>query len=83
MPVELPLVRDRTAMFALTWMPMHRIDERSPLYGGVGGIAGAAARGAEIFLAFTGLDETISQPIHARYRYKLDHWSTTPASSTC
>jgi inward rectifier potassium channel len=27
---------------------------------------------AEIFLAFTGLDETIGQSIHARYRYTLD-----------
>ncbi len=58
-PRELPLVRDRTALFALTWVPMHRIDERSP-------------ERAEIYLAFTGLDETIGQTIHARHRYGLD-----------
>jgi inward rectifier potassium channel len=72
MPVELPLVRDRTALFALSWMPMHRIDESSPFWGGRDAIARLAEARTEIFLAFTGIDETIGQQIHARYRYKLD-----------
>ncbi|MGD0674075.1 MAG: ion channel [Polyangiaceae bacterium] len=72
LPVELPLVRDRTALFALSWMPMHRIDENSPFWGGRSAIARLAEAGAELFLAFTGIDETIGQQIHARYRYKLD-----------
>jgi inward rectifier potassium channel len=70
MPIELPLVRDRTALFALSWMPMHRIDERSPFWGGSAAISRLRAEGAEIFLAFTGIDETLGQQIHARYRYK-------------
>ena len=28
--------------------------------------------GAEIFLTLTGLDETLAQTIHTRYRYQLD-----------
>jgi inward rectifier potassium channel len=72
MPVELPLVRDRTALFALTWVPMHRIDASSPLWGGPATAERLRAEGAEIFLAFTGIDETIGQSIHARYRYRLD-----------
>ena len=72
MPVELPLVRDRTALFALSWMPMHRIDASSPFYGGEAALERLRARETEIFLAFTGVDETIGQQIHARYRYKLD-----------
>ena len=71
-PVELPLVRDRNAVFALSWSPMHRIDERSPLWGGATALETLRAEGAEIFLTFTGLDETIGQAIHARHSYKLD-----------
>jgi inward rectifier potassium channel len=71
-PVDIPLVRDRTALFALTWIPMHRIDESSPLWGGAAALERLRAQRAEIFLAFTGLDETIGQPIHSRYRYGLD-----------
>jgi inward rectifier potassium channel len=71
-PVELPLVRDRTALFALTWVPMHRIDQSSPLWGGAAVLPKLRAQRAEIFLAFTGTDETIGQSIHSRYRYALD-----------
>jgi inward rectifier potassium channel len=71
-PRELPLVRDRTALFALTWTPMHRIDPQSPFWGGTAAVERLREQGAEIFLAFTGLDETIGQPVHARYRYKLE-----------
>lgn len=72
MPVELPLVRDRTALFVLSWMPMHRIDEHSPFWGGREALARLGEAGTEIFLAFTGLDETLGQQIHARHRYGLD-----------
>jgi len=71
-PRDLPLVRDRTALFALTWVPMHRIDERSLFWGGVTALEKLREQSAEIYLAFTGLDETIGQPIHARHRYRLD-----------
>ena len=71
-PVELSLVRDRTAMFALTWMPMHRIDRSSPLHGAPATLGLLREQKAEIYLTFTGLDETMSQPIHARHRYRLD-----------
>jgi inward rectifier potassium channel len=71
-PRELPLVRDRTALFALTWVPMHRIDEQSPFWGGAAGLERLREQRAEIYLAFMGLDETIGQPIHARHMYRLD-----------
>jgi inward rectifier potassium channel len=71
-PVEVPLVRDRTALFALTWVPMHRIDASSPFWGGAAALERLRAQRAEIFLAFTGVDETLGQSIHARYRYRLD-----------
>jgi inward rectifier potassium channel len=71
-PRELPLVRDRTAWFALTWSPMHRIDRQSPFWGGVGSLERLRELDAEIYLAFTGFDETIGQPVHARHRYGLE-----------
>jgi inward rectifier potassium channel len=70
-PVELPLVRDTTQLFWLTWTAMHRIDEKSPLHGPD---AMTILRGedAQIFLSFQGLDATMGQTIHASYRYALD-----------
>jgi inward rectifier potassium channel len=71
-PVDLPLVRDRTAMFALTWIPMHRIDRSSPFWGGAATLEKLKAKRGELFLSFTGLDETSGQQIHARHNYSLD-----------
>ena len=69
--IDLPLVRDRTSVFFLTWTAMHRIDETSPFFGEQG-LQRLRAQQAELFLALTGLDETIGQTIHARTRYGLD-----------
>jgi inward rectifier potassium channel len=71
-PRDVPLVRDRTPLFALTWTPMHRIDRHSPFWGGLEALESLRKQEAEIYLAFTGLDETIGQPVHARYRYRLE-----------
>jgi inward rectifier potassium channel len=71
-PREVPLVRDRTALFALTWVPMHRVDEQSLFWGGETALEKLRSEGAEIYLAFTGLDETLGQPIHARHMYRLE-----------
>src|SRR5262249_8474492 len=46
-PRELPLVRDRTALFALTWTPMHRIDRQSPFWGGVASLEKLSEQSAE------------------------------------
>lgn len=70
-PTSLRLVRDKNPMFALTWTAMHRIDEHSPFYG-EGAIDRLRTQRAELFLSVSGLDETIMQPISARYRYALD-----------
>ncbi|MEI8258174.1 MAG: ion channel [Deltaproteobacteria bacterium] len=71
-PVDLPLVRDRTAMFGLTWLAMHKIDEKSPFHGGPSSIDRLRAQSALIFLSLTGVDETIGQNVHARHSYALD-----------
>ncbi len=70
-PQEVQLVRDRNPAFVLTWLAMHRIDENSPFYG-PDALSRLRALNAEIYLSLNGLDETISQNIHARYAYSLD-----------
>jgi inward rectifier potassium channel len=68
---ELRLVKDRTAMFALTWSAMHVIDEASPFYG-EGAIDRLRTQKAELILTLVGLDETFGQTINARHRYRLE-----------
>ena len=72
-PHELPLVRDRNALFILTWLALHRIDEKSPFYGWEKGRLEEMKKGGyDIFLALSGTDETSAQTLHARYSYSLD-----------
>ncbi|OYW13270.1 MAG: hypothetical protein B7X02_02555 [Rhodospirillales bacterium 12-54-5] len=63
----LPLVRREIPVLRLTWTVMHRIDERSPLFGMTA--ASLAEMEAEIIIAIKGTDETLSQTIHARHSY--------------
>ena len=70
-PETIKLVRDTNAMFLLTWTAMHPIDQDSPFYG-EGAFEKLRAMNAEIFLSLTGLDDTLGQTIHTRYRYVLD-----------
>lgn len=70
-PVDLPLVRASSPVFWMSWTAMHRIDESSPL-AGEDALRRLRAEGAEIYLLFSGLDETIGATIHARARYAVD-----------
>jgi inward rectifier potassium channel len=70
-PTSIKLIRDTNPMFLLTWTAMHPIDADSPFYG-PDAIERLRAMNAEIFLVLTGLDETLGQTIHTRYRYQLD-----------
>ena len=70
-PHELPLVRERNALFSLTWLAMHKIDESSPFFG-PDALPRLRAAGAQIFVSLYGVDETVGQNIHARYPYSLD-----------
>jgi len=64
---DLQLVRNQTSIFALAWMVMHQIDERSPLYGLTA--EDLAEVEAELVVTLTGLDETVAQTIHARHSF--------------
>lgn len=64
---DLKLVRNRTPIFSLTWTVMHTIDETSPLYGAT--TDSLVKVQAEIVITLTGIDETVSQTIHARHSF--------------
>ncbi|MEA5509726.1 ion channel [Crocosphaera sp. UHCC 0190] len=64
---DLELLRSQTPIFGLSWQIMHPIDEKSPLFGTSSELL--AEEETELWVTLTGLDETFSQTIHARYFY--------------
>lgn len=64
---DLKLVRSQTPMLALSWMVMHQIDETSPLYRMTS--QELEAVDFQIVVMLTGLDDLLSQTIHARQVY--------------
>ncbi|MEM1240301.1 MAG: ion channel [Cyanobacteria bacterium P01_H01_bin.26] len=64
---DLELVRSHTPVFSLSWTAMHRLTSDSPLYGETPDTLRETR--AEIIVTLTGLDETLSQTIHARHSF--------------
>jgi inward rectifier potassium channel len=67
---DLPLVRQRTPVFALTWTVMHAIEPHSPLYEITPETL--AEQEVEIVVTMTGIDETVSQIVHSRHSYTAE-----------
>jgi len=65
--IDLPLVRNSNPVFALTWTIMHAITPDSPLQAWLEG--GDAAKGEEIIVIVSGVDEISGQLIHDRWAY--------------
>ncbi|AGF53505.1 slr5078 (plasmid) [Synechocystis sp. PCC 6803] len=65
---DLNLLRSHTPVFGLSWLIMHPIDSNSPLYG-FSEVSNQQQR-LELWISFTGLDESFSQTIHSRYAYE-------------
>jgi inward rectifier potassium channel len=64
---DLALVRDHSPVLGMTFQVMHRIDEKSPLYGYTS--ERMEAEWVEVIALVTGLDETMMQNVHARASY--------------
>jgi len=64
---DLPLIRDRTFSFSIGWTILHPITPSSPLYGLT--VADLVHHNTTITATIHGLDETVSQTLHARYDY--------------
>jgi inward rectifier potassium channel len=65
--VDIPLVRSQSPAFVLTWTALHPITAESPLYGETQ--ESLAEKNAEIIVTLLGIDEVLSQTIHARFSY--------------
>jgi inward rectifier potassium channel len=64
---DLKPVRTATPVFALSFTVMHVIDEDSPLFGMTPEMM--ADEDAELVVMVSGIDETVSQTVHARWSY--------------
>jgi inward rectifier potassium channel len=64
---DLKLRRDTNPIFALSWLVMHSIDEDSPLYGK--SMEDLVNGDVRVLVSFTGIDNTLSQTVHAHYMY--------------
>jgi inward rectifier potassium channel len=64
---DLAAARSRTPLFVLSWSVMHVIDDSSPLSGATPD--SLAGQQAQIIVTIIGLDETLSQTVHARHTY--------------
>lgn len=68
--IDLPLVRSQVPLMQLAWMVMHKIDEKSPLFGM--SVEKLEAMNSEMIVSLTGLDESLGQNIHTRFSYLPD-----------
>lgn len=64
---DLALRRDTSPVFALSWTVYHPIDATSPLYGATA--ASLARENANIFVTFTGIDDSLAASVHTRFVY--------------
>ena len=67
---DLRLVRSQSAFFAFTWLIVHPITPESPLFGETP--ESLRARDVDLVASMTGLDETLSQSVHARHAWTPD-----------
>jgi inward rectifier potassium channel len=68
---DLELMRYRNAIFNYSWTAIHPISLDSPLYGATAESLKAAD--ADIVVSVTGIDETFSQTVYARYYYNAEN----------
>jgi inward rectifier potassium channel len=67
---DLRLRRSQSAFFAFTWLLVHPITPDSPLHGETA--ATLREKDVDLVATMTGLDETLSQSVHARHAWTPD-----------
>lgn len=70
--IDLKLHRADSAMFMITWTVFHTIDESSPLFGITADNLDTENLG--LVVTMIGLDDTLSQTVHARYAWSREHF---------
>jgi inward rectifier potassium channel len=66
----LPLTREWSAVFALTWTAVHQLDASSPLYGATAESLKTCS--AQLIASLVGIEEATAQTVHARYAWTAD-----------
>ncbi|MBP9085533.1 MAG: hypothetical protein KBG15_05410 [Kofleriaceae bacterium] len=69
---DVQMVRNTTPLFALSWTALHPIDETSPFFGVTP--EAAMARGMQIIVTFTGIDDQLAATVHSRFLYPFDQF---------
>ena len=64
---DLALRRNTSPVFALSWTVYHPIDSSSPLHGATA--ESMARENANIFVTFTGIDDSLAAAVHSRFVY--------------
>jgi inward rectifier potassium channel len=64
---DLPLVRNQSPSFALSWLALHPIDPSSPLFGMTP--ATLVDTNSTVVVTLSGVDETVTQMMYARHSY--------------
>jgi inward rectifier potassium channel len=67
---DLRLRRGQSAFFAFTWLVVHPITPDSPLFGETAKTM--QERDLDLVASVTGLDETLSQSVHARHSWSVE-----------
>lgn len=67
---DLHLARAHSPVFVMSFTVMHEIDATSPLHGATA--ESLAAQEAELVVSMIGIDETVAQPVHARWSYRAE-----------
>ncbi len=67
---DLKLRRSQSAFFAFTWLVVHPITADSPLHGETA--ESLREKDVDLVASMTGLDETLSQSVHARHAWTPD-----------
>jgi inward rectifier potassium channel len=68
--LDLPLARDSSPFFALSWTVMHPIDAASPFHGV--GSDDCRSEAMQLIAVLTGIDGTTSSTVYARHGYTSD-----------
>jgi inward rectifier potassium channel len=67
---DLRLRRSQSAFFAFTWLVVHPLTPDSPLHGETA--ESLREKDVDLVASVTGLDETLSQSVHARHAWSPD-----------
>ena len=73
---DLPMLRSTSPVFALSFLAMHVIDDKSPLNGATH--EQLVANATNVVVTFTGIDDQLASTVHSRYLYsagdiRFDH----------